>query len=158
MWLSLAGIVSKRLGQSSWFHGTEPVEHCVIRKFGYLQNYESLFHSTSIVASFCQPSLTQVDAQCDKLVTIIGQLSWQYLQRSTFVRRPWPVDDTERPCLCTARRARSSASRGSICDCWYLYWAYLRRRPDLLCGSSRRRQCFHQSRLISSSTLLSVYN
>ena len=54
----------------------------------------------------CRPSLVE--------------LSWQYLRRSTFDWRPWPtmpVCHTERPPLCTARRAwlrLGSASRGSI--------------------------------------------
>ena len=61
----------------------------------------------------CRPSLVE--------------LSWQYLRRSTFDWRPWPtmpVCHTERPPLCTARRAwlrRGSASRGSIIGSrWYV--------------------------------------
>jgi len=44
------------------------------------------------------------------------ELCRQCLRRSTFDRQAWPVYHTERPRLCTARCARDSASRGSVCD------------------------------------------
>ena len=58
-----------------------------------------------------------MDDRCNKLAV---EISWQYLRRSTFYSRLWPVYHTEPLPLCTTRCAWSSASRGSICDTWYL--------------------------------------
>jgi len=53
-------------------------------------------------ATCCRFSSTKVDAQCDKLGPLLVELSWQYLRRLTFDRRPWPVYHSERPSACTA--------------------------------------------------------
>jgi len=50
---------------------------------------------------------TSVDAQCDKLATVVGRRS--------------PVYHNERPSLCTTRWTWSSASRGSVCGSWDLF-------------------------------------
>ena len=68
-----------------------------------------------------------------KLTTV--ELSWQYLRRSTFDRRPWSVYHAERPLLREAWCTRGDASRGSVCDGWYLlnrhwWWTTRRRRSS----------------------------
>jgi len=97
--------------------------HCVLKKFVHIQNilgtlsqtlhFKKFRHGLSIVAKCFQRNSTKVGAQCEKL-------SWQYLRRSTFDRRPWPVYHTECSPLCAAQYAWSSASRGSICASRYL--------------------------------------
>jgi len=63
----------------------------------------------------CQLSSTKVDAQCNKLVTVVGRTKLTVL--ATFDRLRWPVDHSERVQLCVqhdsgeaARRAGPSAT------------------------------------------------
>ena len=65
-------------------------------------------HDTSIIAMWCQLSLTKVDAQCEKLDR---RRSFTVLATDELCHA---VYHTQRPPLCIARCARGSASRGSI--------------------------------------------
>jgi len=78
------------------------------------------YHGPSIVATCRQRGSTKVDASTINQRPSSVELSWQYLLRSTFGRRAWPVCCTKSLPLCTAQCQWGSAARGSICDSWYL--------------------------------------
>jgi len=141
---SQVGILSKRPNGWSWFcHGfvagggfSRPVIHCVLAKLLYLQNKGTSFWNVVLNSLNWKISRRHVDRRNVSLVRqmwMVGvinywpssvELIWQHLRRSTFDRRlciARPVYHTDRPALCTARCAWGSASRGSVCDSWFLF-------------------------------------
>ena len=82
-----------------------------------------IYYGMSVVATRCQPRSTKT---CDKVATVVG---WTKLTVLAAVDvRPLTlttVYHTERPLLCTARWSWGSASRGSVCDSWYLLAQHL---------------------------------
>ena len=84
--LSQAGIVSKRLDESSWFwHGgfLPPIPHCVIRKFGYLQNKGTWLWNTVTNSGLRKFLHLKSIVLSTKLVD--GWACWRHMRPSTHV-------------------------------------------------------------------------
>jgi len=129
--LSQVGVLLKRLGEWGWFLARElsqPILHCVIRKFGYLHNkgtslrnfapisgLRKFRHGIPIVETCYQPSSRRVDAQSVINRTVVDQLSWQCLLAPTLVH--YFITVIIKFSVSTARFRRA----GSVSDSWCLY-------------------------------------
>jgi len=123
----LVGVLSKQPNGSSWFSAhfwpvlycrsyytavrVIPIQNSGLRKFRY---------RTLIFATCCQLRSTNVDVQCDKLATVVGQTKLTILAPSTFDQRNTPVCHTERSAVCRTRCMWSSSLRSAFCRSWYL--------------------------------------
>jgi len=134
---SLVGVLSKQPNGSSWFSAHFwPVLYCrsyytavrvipIIRvlSFGTFSQNSGLRkfrYRTLIFATCCQLRSTNVDVQCDKLATVVGQTKLTILAPSTFDQRNTPVCHTERSAVCRTRCMWSSSLRSAFCRSWYL--------------------------------------
>ena len=122
--------VTSRCSWNGWTNRTgfwrggflRPIQQCVLAKFGYVQNNGTFLWNVvlnsglgkfrqgiSIVGACYQlrPTSRKVDAQSVINWTAVGQLSWQYLRRSTAGR---VVNHSDRQALYTARYRHAGPS------------------------------------------------
>jgi len=88
-------ILSKRLNESCWvlaWSFLRPIPHCVMKKFGYLQKWSTSLCTFVLNSGLEKNLLRHIDrrnlARQRQTLSVInctvnGQLSWQYLRRST---------------------------------------------------------------------------
>jgi len=105
--------------RNSWTHRTG---FFAADTFSYLQPIH-LCHKNSATSKITAlPSETLFQTRLFRHSTSTAAKRWKLSRSKTFDRRLWPVYQTERPPLCTARCAWGSASRGSICISWVSEW------------------------------------
>ena len=111
--------ITSRTSLVTLFGNCQPIIHCVVRKFKYLQKRANfplelcpkIRTWISIAKTCCRLSSTKMDTQSLENWTVVGQLVCAAVQHSTCSRRPL-VYYSDRRALCTAwfRRTGPSAT------------------------------------------------